>query len=131
MADQRPDEILEACERWLRDRAPAGVEVRCTPGGKGVAPALTPLDAPAVAAAAHAIERVWGRAPLYTREGGSGPEEALGRVLDAPVVFLGVGLPDDGIHGPNERIVLEQLWRGVLAVGELWRELERTTPERT
>jgi acetylornithine deacetylase/succinyl-diaminopimelate desuccinylase-like protein len=131
VADQRPDEILEACERWLRDRAPAGVEVRCTPGGKGVAPALTPLDAPAVAAAAHAIERVWGRAPLYTREGGSGPEEALGRVLDAPVVFLGVGLPDDGIHGPNERIVLEQLWRGVLAVGELWRELERTTPERT
>jgi acetylornithine deacetylase/succinyl-diaminopimelate desuccinylase-like protein len=52
-------------------------------------------------------------------------------VLDAPVVFLGVGLPDDGIHGPNERIVLEQLWRGVLAVGELWRELERTSVERT
>jgi acetylornithine deacetylase/succinyl-diaminopimelate desuccinylase-like protein len=66
---------------------------------------------------------------LYTREGGSGPEEALGRVLAAPVVFLGVGLPDDGIHGPNERIVLDQLWRGVLAAGELWHELSRITFE--
>jgi len=130
VADQRPHEIIELCDHWLRDRVPAGVDVCCA-AEHGVAPALTPLDAPAVTAAARAIERVWGRPPLYTREGGSGPEEALGRVLDAPVVFLGVGLPDDGIHGPNERIVLEQLWRGVLAVGELWRELERTSVERT
>jgi acetylornithine deacetylase/succinyl-diaminopimelate desuccinylase-like protein len=109
---------------------PAGVDVRCTRQG-AVAPALTPLGDPAVTAAARAIERVWGRAPLYTREGGSGPEEALGRVLDAPVVFLGVGLPDDGIHGPNERIVLDQLWRGVLAAGELWGELAATEYART
>jgi hypothetical protein len=47
----------------------------------------------------------------------------LGRVLDAPVVFLGVGLPDDRIHAPNERVVLDQLWKGLLAVGELWFEL--------
>jgi acetylornithine deacetylase/succinyl-diaminopimelate desuccinylase-like protein len=39
------------------------------------------------------------------------------------------GLPDDGIHGPNERIVLDQLWRGVLAAGELWHELSRITFE--
>ncbi|MBV8950255.1 MAG: M20/M25/M40 family metallo-hydrolase, partial [Actinobacteria bacterium] len=128
VADQQPDEIFELCERWVQDRVPDGVKVRCTRRG-GVAPARTPLDHPAVVAAAAAIERVWNRAPLYTREGGSGPEEALGRVLEAPVVFLGVGLPDDGIHGPNERIVLDQLWRGVLAAGELWDELARTNVE--
>ena len=89
----------------------------------GVAPALTPLDHPAVAAAARAIERVWDAPCRFTREGGSGPEESLGRVLEAPVVFLGVGLPDDQIHAPNERIVLDQLWKGLLAIGELWREL--------
>jgi acetylornithine deacetylase/succinyl-diaminopimelate desuccinylase-like protein len=122
VADQDPLEILERCERWLHEQTPEGVEIRCAPHG-AVAPSLTPLDAPAVRAAERAIERVWGAAPLATREGGSGPEEALGRVLDAPVVFLGVGLPDDGIHGPNERIVLDQLWRGVLAAGELWDEL--------
>jgi acetylornithine deacetylase/succinyl-diaminopimelate desuccinylase-like protein len=44
-------------------------------------------------------------------------------VLDAPVLYLGVGLPDDRIHAPNERVVLDQLWKGLLAAGELWREL--------
>lgn len=130
VADQRPDEVYDVAEHWVRAHVPAGVEVRFTRHG-GVAPARTPLDHPAVAAASAAIERVWGRAPLYTREGGSGPEEALGRVLHAPVVFLGVGLPDDGIHGPNERILLDQFWRGLLAAGELWHELSRTTLEGT
>ncbi len=120
--DQKPATITAAFQGWLAERVPEGVEVTVTPEG-GVAPALTPVDHPAVAATARVIERVWGVAPRFTREGGSGPEEALGRVLDAPVVFLGVGLPDDQIHAPNERIVLEQFWKGVVAVGELWFEL--------
>ena len=97
-----------------------------TPEG-AVAPALTPVDHPAVGALTRAIERVWGTPPLFTREGGSGPEEALGRVLDAPVLFLGVGLPGDRIHAPNERMVMSQFWKGLLAAGELWRELGATT----
>jgi acetylornithine deacetylase/succinyl-diaminopimelate desuccinylase-like protein len=93
-----------------------------TPEG-GVAPALTPIDHPAVLALGRAIEAVWGQLPLHTREGGSGPEEALGRVLGAPVLFLGVGLPDDRIHAPNERMVMDQFWKGLLAAGELLLEL--------
>ena len=119
--DQDPAAIATAFDAWLAEQVPAGVQLVVIPMG-GVAPALTPLDHPAVGAAARAIERVWGVAPAFTREGGSGPEESLGRVLDAPVVFLGVGLPDDQIHAPNERIVLDQFWRGLLAVGELWFE---------
>ena len=74
-------------------------------------------------ALSRAIERVWRKPPLFTREGGSGPEEALARVLEAPVLFLGVGLPDDRIHAPNERMVMNQFWKGLLAAGELWREI--------
>jgi acetylornithine deacetylase/succinyl-diaminopimelate desuccinylase-like protein len=122
--DQRPEEVTAAFKSWLAERVPAGVEVTLTPEG-GVAPASTPVDHPAVAALSTAIERVWGKAPLYTREGGSGPEEALGRVLDAPLLFLGVGLPDDRIHAPNERMVMEQFWKGLLAAGELLVELGR------
>jgi hypothetical protein len=47
----------------------------------------------------------------------------LGRVLDAPVLFLGVGLPGDRLHAPNERMVMDQFWKGLLAAGELWHEL--------
>jgi acetylornithine deacetylase/succinyl-diaminopimelate desuccinylase-like protein len=120
--DQRPERVDAAFRAWLADQVPAGVEVVITPEG-GVAPALTPVEHPAVAALGRAIERVWGRWPLYTREGGSGPEEALGRVLDAPVLFLGVGLPGDRIHAPNERMVMDQFWKGLVAAGELLLEL--------
>ena len=120
--DQHPERVAEQFRTWLEARRPDGVAVTVTAMG-AVAPALTPPGHPAVQAAARVIEKVWGVPPRFTREGGSGPEEALGRVLDAPVVFLGVGLPDDQIHAPNERIVLDQLWKGVLAVGELWFEL--------
>jgi acetylornithine deacetylase/succinyl-diaminopimelate desuccinylase-like protein len=114
-----------AFERWIRAQVPAGVDLEVTPAG-AVAPALTPVYHPAMLALRTAIDRVWGIPPLYTREGGSGPEEALGRVLVAPVLFLGIGLPDDRIHAPNERMVMSQFWKGLLAAGELLHELART-----
>jgi acetylornithine deacetylase/succinyl-diaminopimelate desuccinylase-like protein len=120
--DQKPDDVEPAFRKWLAERIPRGVEVSITAEG-GVAPALTPVDHPSMAALVRAIEAVWGRSPLFTREGGSGPEEALGRVLEAPVLFLGVGLPGDRIHAPNERMVMDQFWKGLLAAGQLLNEL--------
>ncbi|HEX2118880.1 MAG TPA: M20/M25/M40 family metallo-hydrolase, partial [Acidimicrobiales bacterium] len=122
--DQRPDAVAEAFEAWVREQAGEGVEVDIARAG-GVAPALTRVDHPAMAALCTAVERVWGQAPLFTRIGGSGPEEALGRILAAPVLYLGVALPDDRFHAPNERMVMDQFWKGVLAAGELYRELGR------
>ncbi|HUQ38719.1 MAG TPA: dipeptidase [Acidimicrobiales bacterium] len=122
VADQDPVAIQEAAMAWVRSRIPDGVEVELTPLG-AVAPALTPVDHPTVGALVTAIERVWGKAPLFTREGGSGPEETLGRVLAAPVLYLGVGLPGDRFHAPNERMLMDQFWKGLLAAGELWHEL--------
>ena len=120
--DQQPSDIAAAFDDWLTARVPAGVSVTVTPEG-GVAPALTPVDHPAMGALVRAIERVWGTTPLFTRSGGSGPEEAIGRVLGAPVLFLGIALPDDRFHAPNERMVMDQFWRGLLAAGELLVEL--------
>ena len=100
-----------------------------TPLG-AVAPLLTPVDHPTVRILCDAIERVWGTRPLFERSGGSGPEEAMGRVLGAPVTFLGVGLPDDNFHAPNESLELDQLWRGVLAAGEVLTDLGTWKVER-
>ena len=125
--DQRPEQVARAFETWLAPRLPDGVELELTQLG-AVAPALTPVDHPSMAALCAAVERVWGRRPLFTRIGGSGPEEALGRVLDAPVLYLGVALPGDRFHAPNERMVMDQFWKGLLAAGELWQELGRLGP---
>ena len=129
VADQDPARIAGTFRAWVAARVPEGVEVVVTSEG-AVAPALTPADHPAVGALCRAIERVWGRPPLFTREGGSGPEEALGRVLEAPVLYLGIGLPDDRFHAPNERMVMEQFWKGLLAAGELWGEMGAMSPSR-
>jgi acetylornithine deacetylase/succinyl-diaminopimelate desuccinylase-like protein len=124
--DQSPEKVAAAFRHWLAERIPDDVEMSVRQEGPGVGPALTPVDHSAVQALCRVIERVWGKPPLFTRTGGSGPEEALGRVLDAPVVYLGVGLPDDRIHAPNERMVMDQFWKGLLAAGELWHELAAT-----
>jgi len=120
--DQDPATVAASFEALVRRQIPAGIDVALTRLG-AVAPALTPAHHPGVGAVRRAIERVWGRAPVLTRIGGSGPEEALARVLAAPVLYLGVALPDDGFHAPDERLRLAQLWRGVLAAAELWSEL--------
>lgn len=129
VADQDPAKVAIAFRAWLAKQVPSGIDVDVRPEG-AVAPALTPADHPAVGALSRAVERVWGTAPLFTREGGSGPEEALGRVLDAPVLFLGVGFPDDRFHAPNERMVMDQFWKGLLAAGELWQEMGAWRPAR-
>ena len=121
--DQQPHRVEQAFRQWVAARTPGGVDIEVVATGGAVSPALTPVDHPAVGALCRAIERVWGTAPLFTREGGSGPEEALTRILEAPLLFLGVGLPDDRIHAPNERMVMDQFWKGLLAAGELWHEL--------
>lgn len=123
--DQDPVALTERFVSWLRAQLPDGADVTVKPVG-AVGPALTPVAHPYVGALSRAIERVWGTPPLFVREGGSGPEEALGRVLGAPVLFLGVGLPGDRIHAPNERMVMDQFWKGLLAAGELLLELARS-----
>jgi acetylornithine deacetylase/succinyl-diaminopimelate desuccinylase-like protein len=120
--DQRPEAVTRAFEAWVAAQVPDGVTYEITPMG-GVAPALTSVDHPAMTGLCRAVERVWGTRPLFTRIGGSGPEEALGRILDAPVLYLGVALPDDRFHAPNERMVMDQFWKGILAAGELLHEL--------
>jgi acetylornithine deacetylase/succinyl-diaminopimelate desuccinylase-like protein len=125
--DQDPERVMDLVEAWIRGQVADGIAVELTRHG-GVAPARTPTDHWAFSALCASIERVWGAAPLLTRVGGSGPEETLGRVLGAPVLFLGVGLPGDRIHAPNERMVMAQFWRGLLAAGELLHDLAAAAP---
>ena len=122
VADQDPAEVEESFRAWLAERMPAGLRHEVSFFG-GVRPCLTPLDHPAVQATTRAMERAFGTRVLYTREGGSGPEADLAEVLEAPVVFLGVGLPDDRIHSPNEKVNLPNLLRGAEAAAYLWAEL--------
>ncbi|MGX5657872.1 M20/M25/M40 family metallo-hydrolase [Geodermatophilus nigrescens] len=126
VSDQRPGEIGPMLRAWVEANVPEGIEaeVHAPPGG--VAPCASDLDSPHMDALLAAIGQAFDTAPedvLLTREGGSGPEAAIAGELGAPLLFLGVGLPTDRIHSPNERVLLPMLHRGAEAAAHLWREL--------
>lgn len=117
-ANFEPNEVFGWLEKAVQHHIPAGHSVRLTNlhGGRGVA--VNP-DNSYIKAAAKALAAVYGREPVFMREGGSIPIAALfDVVLQAPVVLMGFGLPDDGAHAPNEKFSLEQFRRGMKTVAD-------------
>ncbi len=124
VADQDPGKIIEAVAQFVAEHTPPGISSTIEWEGDGVAPCIVPLDNPAYVALAEAIGAAFdGRPVLPTREGGSGPEAELQQAIGAPMVFLGVGLPDDQIHAPNEKVNLSMLYKGAEAAALLWSRL--------
>ena len=128
VAGQDPGHVAELVRSWVAAHTPAGVTSEVHFYGDGVRACLTPLDDPALQAVQRSMSRAFGVEALYTREGGSGPEADLAEVTAAPVVFLGVGLPDDRIHAPNEKVEIPLLLKGAEAVAYLWDDLSRLFP---
>jgi acetylornithine deacetylase/succinyl-diaminopimelate desuccinylase-like protein len=85
---------------------------------------VTSRTHPAVAAAARAMEAGFGKAPVFIGTGGTiGPVASFDRILKLPQVLIGVGLPDDQIHAPNEKFNLSQLFGGIKTMAHLYDEL--------
>ena len=61
----------------------------------------------------QAFEAVEGRKAVQVRAGGSIPIVPELGLSGAPVILTGIGLPDDGLHSPNEKLDLRQLWSGI------------------
>ncbi|MDQ1740044.1 MAG: hypothetical protein QOE53_1696 [Pseudonocardiales bacterium] len=123
VANQRPAVIREAVDAFIKEHTPPGIECSITWEAAGVEPCLVPIDTQAYQALSRAICTAFDAdLILPTREGGSGPEAAIQKELQAPMVFLGVGLPDDQIHAPNEKVTLSMLYKGAEAAAHLWRE---------
>jgi acetylornithine deacetylase/succinyl-diaminopimelate desuccinylase-like protein len=121
VADQVPARIRAGVADFVAAHTPEGIEATIEWEGDGVAPCLVPIDTPAYGALTSAISEAFdGLAVLPTREGGSGPEASIQAVIGSPLVFLGVGLPDDQIHAPNEKVTLSMLYRGAEIAGLLW-----------
>ncbi|MEU3071890.1 dipeptidase [Streptomyces laurentii] len=123
VAGQDPAHIETAVRGWLAGLVPAGIRYEIAFGAP-TRPCLTPLDHPALKAVAGAMSRAFDGAKVrYTREGGSGPAADLQDVLGAPVLFLGISVPSDGWHAPNEKIELDLLMKGVETTAYLWSDL--------
>jgi acetylornithine deacetylase/succinyl-diaminopimelate desuccinylase-like protein len=123
--DQDPNSIAELFESFVRKLAPKTVELKITRmhGGK---PWMTSFDNPYVQAAGRAIEKGFGRSPIFTREGGSIPVvSTFQEELGLPSVLFGVGLPDENAHAPNEKLDVSNFHNGIIASAYLYEEIGR------
>jgi acetylornithine deacetylase/succinyl-diaminopimelate desuccinylase-like protein len=121
--DQKSARIVKLFEKHIRKITPktVSVTIRSLHGGEA---AITPVDSPGVRAAVVALEKGFGKKPLYQREGGSIPivvqfKELLG--LDT--VLLGFGLPDENAHAPDEFINLDNFFGGMKTTAHFYNEL--------
>ncbi|MBM3998551.1 MAG: dipeptidase [Planctomycetes bacterium] len=121
--NQNPAKVAECLRGFLASVCPPGVtyELIEMHGGAGY---VADLSSPYLAAAARAIERGFGTAPVFIREGGSIPiVSSFRKHLKADSLLLGWGLDDDNAHGPNEKLRIADFHRGIAASAHLWNEL--------
>ncbi|HSL66782.1 MAG TPA: M20/M25/M40 family metallo-hydrolase, partial [Actinomycetota bacterium] len=111
--------VQAALEKAARKLAPkwADVEVRPLHGGD---PVQVDVTAPAFEALDQAFEEVIGARTVSVRAGGSIPVVPKLGLTGAPVVLTGIGLPDDGLHSPNEKVNVQQIWDGIQVFGRFF-----------
>src|SRR5687767_8404417 len=124
--DQNPDKIAGLFEDYVKKVTPKTVELKVTRmhGGK---PWMTDFDNKYVQAAGRAIEKGFGKTPVFNREGGSIPVVAtFQEILGLPSVLFGVGLPDENAHAPNEKLDLGNFHGGIIASAHLYDEIAKS-----
>ncbi|MBI5382950.1 MAG: M20/M25/M40 family metallo-hydrolase [Opitutae bacterium] len=136
--NQTPEKIRELVYGAIRARMPKDVTYRIVdqhdgcpyvvvPPGRSNTPAdQSPVLAKAFRAVDTAVTEVFGRAPLYLREGGSVPIIGeIKRVLGLDSVLLGLFLPEDNLHAPNESFNLNVMRKGIAASEKILAALAR------
>lgn len=119
-----PGQSYEKVGKWLTRAvakiAPkwADVEVKLLHGGN---PVQCDVTHPVFQVLDEAFESVVGRATVPVRAGGSIPVVPELQKGGAPVLLTGIGLPDDGLHSPNEKVTVQQLWDGIAVFERFFR----------
>jgi acetylornithine deacetylase/succinyl-diaminopimelate desuccinylase-like protein len=94
--------------------------------GHGAEPYLMSPSSPQAQAGLRSLKAAFGCEPVLMREGGSIPiVNVFKKILGAESLLLGLALPDDNAHSPNEKFDLDCFFKGQLMSAHLWQELAR------
>ena len=118
-----PLEIERLVRAHVERILPPGVRatVRALHGGM---PWRASLSGPLYDAGRRALAKAFGREPVIVGEGGSIPVvHDFARVLGAPVLLMGFGLPGENAHAPNEWMSDENFVTGMQALAMFWDEV--------
>ncbi|MFZ5926439.1 MAG: dipeptidase [Acidobacteriota bacterium] len=114
--NQDPEKMFRLFADWAQANAPKGVRISVRKLSASPAVVVNP-DHPAIHTAAEAFHEILGKPTVFIRSGGSVPIVGdFARHLGIPTVMMGFGLPDDGLHSPNEKFRLENFYQGTMTV---------------
>ena len=109
---QNPEDIIEACKRFLQARVPPDAKLAFQVFGSGAGLEVA-TDNRFVQAAAQALQAEYGKPAALIGCGGSIPVvETLQQELGLDTLLMGFGLDDDQIHSPNEKFELRCFHKG-------------------
>jgi acetylornithine deacetylase/succinyl-diaminopimelate desuccinylase-like protein len=120
--DMTPEKAFRQYKEYVEKIKPEGVtvEVRLIHSGEAI---VIGTDNPYVKAATTALKKVWGKDTVFIRSGGSIPIVGdFEKHLKIPSVMMGFGLPDDGLHAPNEKFHIANFHRGIESLIEFFEE---------
>ena len=118
----KPELAFRQFSDFVQTMRPEGVtvEVRLIHSGE---PSVIPTDNAWVRAATRAMKKVWNKDTVFIRSGGSIPIVGdFAQHLKIPSVMMGFGLPDDGLHAPNEKFHIPNFHRGIESVIRFFEE---------
>jgi len=124
---QDPQKIIQALKQFVKDNTPRGIqfEVRVLSAGPGL---MVNTDHPAIRVAAKAFSDIFGEPTVFTRSGGSIPIVGdFATHLGIPTILMGFGLPDDGLHSPNEKYNIRNYYDGIRTLAHFFEEYGRAS----
>jgi acetylornithine deacetylase/succinyl-diaminopimelate desuccinylase-like protein len=114
--NQDPEKVIAGYKKAVKDFTPAGIQTDVKVLAYGPAISVNP-DHPAIRVAAKAFSDVLGRETVFIRSGGSIPIVGdFAKHLGVPTILMGFGLPDDGLHSPNEKYKLANYYAGIMTI---------------
>jgi acetylornithine deacetylase/succinyl-diaminopimelate desuccinylase-like protein len=114
--DQDWKKILAALEKQVQELTTPGVEIKVDLLGSAP-PVTCGVDHPAAEAMRAAYKEAFGKETSLIRVGGSIPVSIdFQEVVGAPLVISGIAQSDSAVHSPNERLVVDNYYRGIHAV---------------
>jgi len=123
--NQNPATIIKAVRHHLTKLCPPTVRMEIE-AGHGAEPYVVSPKSAQAQAALRALQSAFGNKPVLMREGGSIPiVNDFKKILGADTLLLGLALPDDNAHSPNEKFDLDCFAKGQLMSAHLWQELSQ------
>ena len=114
--NQDADDILKKYTDFVKKLTPKGISINIKVHSKGPA-CVVNTDNPYARASVEAMHEVFGKDTVYIRSGGSIPiVTQFDKDLKIPSIMMGMGLPDDNLHAPNEKFHIPNFYRGIESI---------------